>query len=69
MELHSVSAATSRLKTACFEDPMFTFLVLLVCGYVIYTTGFDPSFGSFPPITIVLLLVIGVGADTLWCRF
>jgi hypothetical protein len=48
---------------------MFTFLARLVCGYVIYSSGFDPGFGYLPLVTIILLLVLGAGADANWRRF
>jgi hypothetical protein len=47
---------------------MFLFVAMLLSGYVIYSTGFDPALGWFPLLTIILLLVIGAGADAAWQR-
>jgi hypothetical protein len=47
---------------------MFTIIALLVSGYVIYCTDFDPAFGALPLLTVALLLVIGIGADAAWHR-
>jgi hypothetical protein len=57
-----------RQRIAATGEQLFTFVAMVLCGYIIYATGFDPAFGSFPALTIILLLVVGVCADAVWFR-
>jgi hypothetical protein len=47
---------------------VFVFVAILLSGYVIYCTGFDPAFGWFPLLSIIGLLATGAGADAAWWR-
>jgi hypothetical protein len=47
---------------------VLVFAAILLSTHVIYCTGFNASFGWFPPLTIVSILGIGVSADAVWHR-